>query len=356
MHTIETLSILKVFLPAILSFLVGLAITPTLSRWFYKWRLWKSTSRQDQEVGQELSNAYKEIHNEDAELHTPRVGGVIIWGSALIAMALMFLISRLVPSDFSLKLDFLSRNQTLLPMLALLLGGALGLFEDMLEIVGTQTRWMHGLPKWFRIGVVTIIGAAFAWWFFDRLGVSSVAIPFVGQLELGWLYLVFFIVVTLGTFSSRVIDGLDGLAGGVMISAFSSYAMIALLQNQIDLAAFCAVVVGGLLVFLWFNIPPARFWMGETGMLALTLALTIVAFLTGQEVLLLVIGLPLVATSLSSLIQILAKKYWNKKVFKIAPLHHHFQALGWPAHRVTMRYWVISLVCGALGVILAILG
>ena len=173
---------------------------------------------------------------------------------------------------------------------------------------------------------------------------------------MGWWFIPIFILVTLGTFSSRVIDGVDGLAGGVMAIAYGAFGTIALLQNQIDIATFCFVITGGILAFLWFNIPPARFYMGETGMLALTLTLSFVVFLVDGVFLLPVIGALLVATSLSSTIQIISKRYFGKKIFKIAPLHHHFMALGWSREKITMRYWILSLMFAVLGIMIAIIG
>jgi phospho-N-acetylmuramoyl-pentapeptide-transferase len=161
--------------------------------------------------------------------------------------------------------------------------------------------------------------------------------------------------VVLGVFSGSVIDGIDGLAAGVMAAAYTGYMIIAFSQNQIDLAAFCAVVIGGLLAFLWFNIPPARFYLGETGMLGLTVALAIVAFLTREVLLIPIIAFPLFATSVSSAVQMFSKKYFGKKVFRIAPIHHHFEAIGWPSYKVTMRYWIIAIITAILGAIISIL-
>lgn len=349
-------NILKVFLPTVLAFLIGLILTPQLTKLMYRYKLWKKVSRQEQEASDVISETYKKIHDAEKELNTPRVGGLVIWLSVLITIGIVFILSKVFPSDVTGKLDFLSRNQTLLPLSALILGGVLGLIEDLLEIEVTKKRWTHGLPKRERIIVIAVIGLVFGFWFFFKLDMSTIHIPFIGDLELGFGFIILFMIVMLGTFSSRVIDGIDGLSGGVLASIFASYSVIALMQNQIDLAAFSAVVVGSILVFLWFNVPPARFWMGETGMLGLTLALSLVAFLTDQVLLLLLIGAPLVATSLSSFIQILSKRYRGKKVFLVAPLHHHLQAKGWPAYKVTMRYWIISIICGFAGVILAIVG
>jgi phospho-N-acetylmuramoyl-pentapeptide-transferase len=186
---------------------------------------------------------------------------------------------------------------------------------------------------------------------------TQIIIPFWGVWDAGILFILFFVVVTLGTYSGGVIDGIDGLAGGVFGIIFGAYGLIAFLQNQIDLATFCFVLVGGLLAFLWFNIPPARFYMSETGTMALTITLVVVAFLTKQVLILPIIAFPLVISSGSSIIQLLSKRFRHgKRVFLVAPLHNHFQALGWPAYKVTMRYWVLGIIFASIGIIIALIG
>lgn len=353
-----TFNVLKIFLPALIAFLIGVAITPRFTDFFYKYKLWKRVARTDEKTNPTITAEYKSLHDKTTELSTPRVGGSIIWVTVLLTMVVIFLLAEFFPTDFLQELNFFSRNQTLLPILALVVGGVLGLVEDLLEIFPTKMGLIaHGLPRMARVYAVGFIGLLFAFWFYFKLDVSMVNVPFVGDVEIGWWFIPFFILVVLATFSSRVIDGIDGLSGGVMISVFGAYGLIAFIQNQIDMATLCAVIVGALLVFLWFNIPPARFWMGETGMLGLTLALALIAFLTHSVLLLPIIGLPLVATSLSSFLQILSKKFRNgKRIFKVAPLHHHFQALGWPSHKVTMRYWVASVVMAFIGIIISVIG
>lgn len=350
------INLLKLFIPAILSFLIGIFITPFLSSFFYKYKLWKKVSRK--ENPDKMSKNFQIIHNEKEEIRTPRVGGIVIWGSIMLAMAVIFIVFILFPNDITSKLEFVSRNQTFLPLFALFVGAFIGLVEDLLEIKGTGA-FAHGLSGKKIIAIVAFLGLVMGWWYFDKLGIDYINVPIThSQIHLGFLFIPFFILVTLGTFSSRVIDGVDGLSGGVLATIFTSYAIISIIQNQLDLAAFCATVTGAILAFLWFNVPPARFYMGETGMLALTLSLSAVAFLTKQVLLLLVIGFPLVATSLSSFIQIWSKKIFGPekgKIFKIAPLHHHFEAIGWSRSKITMRYWIFSVICATVGVVLAII-
>ena len=352
-------SLLKIFLPAVVSFIVGLLITPVFTKYFYKYKLWKQSSRLNNEDA--MSAAFMEIHkkNEATETGTPRVGGLIIWISAGIVVLVMFALSEFFGGPAFDKLNFLSRSQTLLPLAGLLFGGLFGLFEDTLEILGNRFQkfknGLHGQNVIF----VTLIGLLAACWFYFKLGMHSVHIPFYGDLNIGWVFIPFFVIVVLGTFSSRVIDGIDGLAGGVMAIAFAAYGMIAYTKDMVDIAALCFVITGSILAFLWFNIPPARFYMGETGMLGLTLTLSFVAFLTNSVVLLLVIGILLFATSFSSAVQIASKKMFGPvrgKIFKIAPLHHHLQAIGWTREKITMRYWIIALMAAVVGVIISVVG
>jgi phospho-N-acetylmuramoyl-pentapeptide-transferase len=208
-----------------------------------------------------------------------------------------------------------------------------------------------------RVLFVAILGAIGAWWFFYKLGMHEIFIPFIGVVDFGWTFMPVYVLFVAGVDSGGIIDGVDGLSGGVFASIYSAYAIIAFATGQMDLAAYCAVVVGALLAFLWFNIPPARFYNSETGTMGLTTSIVVVAFLTGGVAALPLIALPLIVTSASSIIQILSKRWrGGKKVFLVAPLHNHFQAKGWPSYKVTMRYWVVSAVCAMLGVVLTLAG
>jgi len=268
----------------------------------------------------------------------------------------IFILFVLFPSPITEKLEFLSRNQTFLPLFALFTGAIIGLIEDYLEIRPRSNGSAHGLSGATIISIVTVLGILFGSWYYFKLGASTINIPILNtDMNLGIMFIPFFVLVMLGTFSSRVIDGVDGLSGGVLATSFAAYGIIAFAQNQVDLSAFCMTVAGAVLAFLWFNAPPARFYMGETGMLALTLALTTVAFLSDQVLLLPIIGFPLVATSLSSFIQIHSKKYFGRKIFRVAPLHHHFETMGWSRPKIVMRYWIISVVSAAAGIVISLI-
>lgn len=356
-----SLDLIKLFLPAVLTFFLGILITPTFTTFFYKHKMWKKVARKVDDgmsAKDEMSAEFKRISNAEKELHTPRVGGIIIWFSVCLSALILFLIPTFFPEDLSQKLNFVSKNQTLLPFIALLLGSGLGLVNDLMTVYVKSGKFVNGFPRKYMISFVALFGLAFALWFFLKLGLNSVTIPFLGDiLILGNWFVPFFVLVFLATFSSGVIDGIDGLAGGVMAIIFASLSAISFFQNQIDIAAFCLVVSGAILAFLWFNIPPARFWMGETGMLGLLFALVVVVFLTNTVLILPIIGFPLVITALSSFIQIVSKKIFGPKgkIFRVAPIHHHFEAIGWSREKITMRYWIISIIFAISGVIVALI-
>lgn len=349
------LNVLKVFAPSAIAFFVGIMFTPFLTDFLYRHKCWKKKAGKIDPLGKETP-IFNSLH-KNKETGTPRMGGIIIWLSVLSTVGIIYLLTMLFPGDqFFLKLNFLSRSQTWLPLFMLLIGSIVGLIDDILQVTGTGDCHA-GLAFSKRAAIVIILGLIGGYWFYARLGMTAVHVPFVGPWELGILFIPFFVLVMFSIFTSGIIDGLDGLAGGVMAIIFSAYAVISYFQGRIDLAAFCTVVVGGILAFLWFNIPPARFYMSETGMLGLTTTLTVIAFMTDTVLLLPLIAFPLFITSLSNTIQLLSKKFRHgKKVFLVAPLHHHFEAIGWPAYKVVMRYWVIGIVTAIMGMVLALIG
>ncbi|KKR42930.1 hypothetical protein A2356_02120 [Candidatus Nomurabacteria bacterium RIFOXYB1_FULL_39_16] len=347
------IDLVKISIPTAFAFFLGLFLTPFATHFFYKYKMWRKYSRNEATV----TTDFHKIHNEEDELKTPRVGGIIIWVSVLLTTLIFYLASIFFPSDTTEKMNFLSRNQTLIPFFTLLLGSLIGLWDDLIQIYGNGkfARDDKSWRKW-KAFLVIVISFLIGLWFYDKLDMTSIHIPFGGEIYLGILIIPFFILVALATFSGGVIDGLDGLSGGVLASIFGAYAIISFANNQIDIAAFSGVITGVTLAFLWFNIPPARFYMGETGIMGLTITLSTIAFLTDSVLILPVVALPLVITSGSVIIQMLSRKFRNdKRVFRIAPLHHHFEAIGWSPYKVTMRYWVLSVIFAIVGIILAII-
>jgi phospho-N-acetylmuramoyl-pentapeptide-transferase len=346
--------IVRVLVPAAAAFIVGIAGTPLLTHYLYSFKAWKKQPGK-MALNGDVAQEFNRLHSGN-EVRAPRMGGIVIWGSVAITTLGISLVTWLMPSAMMHKLNFLTRSQTWLPLATLLVGAVVGLVDDLMAI-GPDGG---GLRLRYRILVVVALATFIGWWFWAKLGITAIDIPFSLPLTIGWLIVPLFVIVSLALYASGVIDGIDGLSGGVFASIFASYTIIAYSQHQIDLAAFCAVVVGGLLAFLWFNIPPARFYMTDTGTMALTLTLAVVAFMTDNLgggigiAVLPIIGALLVVTVASNIAQISWKKIFGRKLLRIAPLHHHFEAIGWPGHKVVMRYWVLSIVFAFAGVILAL--
>ncbi len=361
-----SLNIIKVSALGTTAFLFALFFTPFLTHILYKHKLWRKTVR-TQALGGGAVPVFQKFHKE-GETHTPRFGGILVWITPP-AVALLFYFLSQTNVWWLEKLNFLSRNQTWLPLATLAAASLVGFLDDLLQVIESpsqpvlRTLWKKagkyiagGLNLKYRFLLIALIGLVAASWFFYKLEWNTIRVPGVGDFAIGWWYIPFFVLIMLATYSGGVIDGLDGLAGGTFASIFSAYALIAFSRGQIDLAAFCLTIVGALLAFLWFNIPPARFYMGEVGMMGLTATLTVVAFLTDSVLVLPIIGFLLVLESASVIVQLLSKKFRKKKVFLAAPIHHHFEALGWPHYKITMRFWVIGVVMAIIGVAIRLLG
>ncbi len=349
----EILDVIKVLLPATLAFFVGIAITPVVAHYLYAYKAWKKRSVIVATDGHEAPIS-QQLHN-DEQKKTPRMGGIVVWLSVALVTGGFWLFAVL-DGALAEKLNFLSRSQTWLPLAALLFGALIGLVDDIYAVLDRSDQKAGGFSASKRLLMVGAAGAFVGWWFYEKLGMYAITIPFWGPFDIGILLIPLVIVVMIGIYAGGVIDGIDGLSGGIFATIFTAYSVIAFFNQQYDLAAFCAAVVGATLAFLWFNIPPARFYLSDTGTTALTMALTVVAFLADAVVVLPIIAAMLIVAAGSSALQLLAKKFMGRKLFIVAPLHHHFQAIGWPAYKVTMRFWVLSVICATLGIILALAG
>ncbi len=343
---------IKIFLPSVLSFITGILLTPIATHFFYKYKMWRRVSRKEN-IPEENRSNFDKIHDEKSELSTPRTGGVIIWMSVILTLFILLILDTIFKSEITGKIYFISRNQTILPFFAFIFASIVGLGDDFLQIFG-RGKWTKDpiFLRYLKIGIIFSLGLIVAIWFYSKLGISELYIPWFGFIELGFFFIPFFILVMIALWSTSVIDGVDGLSGGVMASVFGAYTIIALFNNQIDIAALCGVVTGAVLAFLWFNIPPARFYMGETGMIGLTVLISVIAFLTDTVLLLPVIAFPLFVTSISVIIQIISIRFFKKKFFLLSPLHHHFEAMGWSRSKITMRYWIVSIMTSISGVII----
>lgn len=346
-------SAIKVFFLGAFSFIVAILITPVLTKYFYKYKLWRKSVREESIDGKKVP-FFQKLHSE-GEIKTPRFGGMLIWIATIITAGIFFFLS-LTDIPWLKRMNFLSRSQTWLPIFTLVSASLLGLLDDFLQVFQKGTHKDKGLPVKYRLLLVLLIGLIGAYWFSVKLGWDTIHIPGIGNIVIGLWYIPLFVITMLAVYSGGVIDGIDGLSGGIFGSIFSSFAIIALWRGQIDLAAFCMVIVGAILAFLWFNIPPARFYMGESGILGLCASLAVVAFLSDSVLVLPIIAFPLVVESFSVIIQLLSKKFLHRKIFLAAPIHHHFEALGWPPYKVTMRFWVIGIVTAFIGVAIRLLG
>ncbi len=335
---------IRVTLLATIAFVFALAVTP----------LWLSVLRKYR-FGKHLRDAesapvFHELHKKKEG--TPTAGGVIIWGTVLI-LAVFFDIMNHLFDGFWHYMSFIDRAETYLPLAGMIIAAVLGFVDDWFGVRHVGGASGGGLKVRHKSLVYLGVALIGAWWFYFRLGWDILSVPFWGNIEVGWWYIpIFAFVVFASTFSANETDGLDGLLGGVSLFAFVALTTVAFVLHRYSLAAFSAVMVGALLAFLWNNIYPAKFIMGDTGSMALGVTIGVIAMLTNTAILLPFFAFILVLESVSVIIQITSKKLRGKKVFRSAPIHHHFEALGWPESQVTMRFWIISAVSCSLGLVL----
>jgi len=330
--TIDLADLLRIFWFAVASFLIAIIWTPILTNFLYKNNLGKKIrASQDAPI-------YAKLHEKKAG--TPTMGGLLVW----VTTAVITLIFNL------------SRQATWLPLFCLVATGIVGAADDLMNVKGIGEKG-GGLSLKQKFPLYAIIALVGAWWFYYKLDWNSIHIPALGDYTLGLWYIPLFVVVLVWmAFASNETDGLDGLAGGIFSISYGVYGIIALIQGQTGLAVFCATIMGALLAFLWFNITPARFFMGDTGSMALGMTLGVIAFLTNAVAVLPIVTLVFTVEGFSFIIQFLSKKIRHKKIFLSSPLHHHLEAIGWPEAKIVMRFWVIGAVSAVLGLGLAIVG
>ncbi len=346
--TLESFEIVRVLLLSTVAFVVAFFWAPLLLRTLRYYKVGKSIR------SEATAPIFAKLHAK--KRGTPTMGGILIWGTVFV---LAIVLSQIAPffQDGSLlsRLDFLSRGETLLPLGALVASAVVGFVDDYFDVKGFGAKG-GGLRMRHRLLIYTLIAIVGAWWFRVKLDWDLLHVPFFGDFNIGLWYVPFFIFVIVATaFSVNESDGLDGLAGGTLMTAFGAFALIAFAQGKYDLAVFCSVILGALLAFLWFNINPASFFMGDTGSMSLGVTLGIVAMLTNSALLLPIIGFVFVLESLSVIAQIFSRKVFKKKFLKSAPFHHHLEAIGWPEPQIVMRLWVVSIIFASIGVALALL-
>lgn len=321
------------------AFLLSMFLTPIYTNFAYKHKLWKRQKTVD--VSGKQLTVMNKLHAEKIKRHFPTMAGVIM----LIAVPTVVLVC-----------NCLNRGQTWLALAAFIGGGLIGFIDDVINLFGKNAA--AGLRAPVKFAMITALGLFLGWFFAVKLGWTSIEIPYLGAFNIGipaMIVLFAFAVVATGN-AVNITDGMDGLAGGLAMLAYGAYGVIALLQEQWYLAGFCFIVIGALLSYIWFNVYPARFMMGDTGSFALGAGLGVVAMMTNAFFLLPIIGILFVVETSSSLIQICSKKFFHRKIFISAPIHHHLQAKGWEESKVVMRFWIIGGVAAMLGVFLAMGG
>lgn len=332
---------------ALASFILAILLAPLLSSLLEKLKIYKL--QRLNAVDGKVAEVFRKLHL--AKEGTPTMGGILIWGVAFLVIFISPILQWLGITRFSL----LNRNETYLPIFTLGLTAVLGAVDDYLNVRGIGEN--RGITAKWKFAWLTLFALLGGLWFYFKLGYDLIHIPGIGNITLGLWYIPIFMFIILASANAvNISDGLDGLAGGLLVIAFAAFGVIAYLQGLLILAAFCAIIVGASLAFLWFNIPPALFYMGDTGALALGATLGVIAMLTNSVLILPFIAFVFVIETLSVIIQLASKKFrQGKKVFLIAPLHHHFEAKGWPEGKVVMRFWILGAFMAALGVILEFL-
>lgn len=327
-----------VLLLSLVAFVFSMMLTPIYTFLAYRYKFWKK-QRTTSTDGKDLQ-VFTKLHAKKFTRNIPTMAGAI----GVFSIAAVTLIFNL------------DRGETWLPLAGLIGGGLVGLIDDIINIRGDGTG-VAGLRSGLKFTMITILGLALGWFFFSKLGYQTVHLPFWGDISIGWAMIPLFAFAVVATGNAvNISDGLDGLAGGLLLAAFGAFGVISLFQGHFALAAFCFTVMGALLSYLWFNIHPARFFMGDAGSFAFGVALGVVAMMTNTLFLLPIIGVIFVLEAGSSLIQIISKKFFGRRVFISAPIHHHLEAIGWPETKVTMRFWVIGWVVAFIGVYLALAG
>lgn len=324
---------------ALASFLISMALTPIYTHFAYKYKFWKKQKKTTVD-GKDLP-IMRKLHAHKFAHVFPTMAGLV----GVIAVAI---------TTLCLNLD---RGQTWLPLAGFLGGAAVGFIDDAINVFGSG-KGAAGLRGPVKFILISAVGLVLGWFFAYKLGWTTILIPYVGNFEVGLvgMILIFAFSVVATSNAVNITDGLDGLSGGLAMIAYGAYGVIALFQGNMLLFGFCLTVVGWLLSYIWFNVPPARFMMGDTGSFALGAGLGVVAMMTNAFLLLPIICLPAVVETASSLIQLVSKKLFHRKLFISAPLHHHLEAKGWGEAKIVMRFWIIAGVCAIVGIFVAATG
>lgn len=329
--------IIKLFSITSAGFILAMLITPIFTHFAYKYQWWKKVK--DVDMSGKKTPVFHKLHAAKHKRNIPTMAGIIIW----LTVAILTLVFNF------------DRAQTYLPLFTLVSIGLLGLVDDYVNM--KSTGGIAGLKAKIKMSWLIIFSAIGAYWFYFKLGFNYIHIPAFGDMNVGIFYIPIFIFIVIASANAvNITDGLDGLSGGLLASAFGAYSIIAFFQGNFGISLFCGTIVGAVLAYTWFNIYPARFFMGDTGAVSLGATLGVIALLTNTVLVLPFIAFIFVVETLSVILQLLSKKYLKRKIFLSAPIHHHFEASGWPETKVTMRFWIVGTVMALIGITIALIG
>jgi len=338
---------LQILSYGLLAFILGVLVYPVFIKFIQKYKLTQKIRQEGLSGG--VSKLFSALHAH--KTGTPTMGGVVIIGVILSVV----LFSRILSYLGIIEASLLNRGETYLPIATLVFVGILGMIDDYLNI--TESSAQKGLSakvkSWSLIGFAVMAAS----WFVFKLDISMIHVPGIGDFNIGLFYFPLFVFILVGVSNSvNLTDGLDGLAGGLLVISYGVFGVIAFVYGLPALSGFCFVVVASLLAFLWFNVPPASIYMGDTGSLALGATLGVIAMMTNAMFILAIVGFIFVLETISVILQLIWKKYFKKKLFLIAPMHHHFEAKGWSETQIVMRFWLLGGMCGVFGLLVGILG
>jgi phospho-N-acetylmuramoyl-pentapeptide-transferase len=362
--------LLKVIIFGFFGYFLAIFWAPYLIKLLVWLKFWKKRNKTKSILGTELEVTKSFYEKDEATTKVPRSGGLLIWITTLAIALFFWFIFKIFQTDIgnhpiALFLNFVNRKQTFIPIGVMFFGAILGFVDDALSTLDSGGNYMAGgLKLSYRIGFVSIISLVVGLWFRLQIKFNNfIIIPkllefqdildslksLIGNSTINnfldiWLYILAILTFLVFFWSSSVIDGFDGLAAGTLIPIYTTFTIIAFDKEFYSLATFLSVMTGATIAYLWFNLPPAKFYMGDTGSASLLLTLGTVALFMNTLYLLPIAGIMLILTSLSNIFQVFSIKFFKKKLLKAAPLHHHFEALGYSHFKISVSYWLVSIV------------
>ncbi|MFA6079866.1 MAG: hypothetical protein WC753_00065 [Candidatus Gracilibacteria bacterium] len=341
--------ILQIVILGLFAFGIAMLITPYYIYILRHFRIAKQI-RTEASMGGGHATRYHALHIH--KQGTPNMGGVMI----LIVLGLVVIITILAKYyqeyfDINIRFSLWERAETFLPLFAIFSMGILGAIDDYLNVRNIGGK--KGMSARVKMGGITLFAFLGAWWFFYKLGYDTISLPLFGQIHIGgWYIFVCIFLITAMANSVNITDGLDGLAGGLLVQNYFLYAFITFHEGLFLLSTLCIVIAAALTAFLWFNIKPAKFYLGDSGALALGSGLAVMALMTDTLPILFIISGVYLWEILSVMLQIASKKLRHgKKIFLIAPFHHHLEAKGMSEETIVMKSWLIGAILSTLGII-----